>query len=242
MNKRNRWFKRIAVFLLLGALLLAGCRSRARVGALQTESQSVELGDAETVRVEIDFGAGDLQLAGGAQKLLEAGFTYNVARLKPEVDYTEGSLVIRQPEVEGLPVLRDITDFRNEWDLRLINEVPMELIVNMGAGTSHLQLAGLALTGLQVSLGASESTIDLSGDWGRDLAVNIDAGAADLRIRLPKDVGARVEVDAGPTIVEASGLAKDGNVYTNDAYGASEVTLQIDLEAGIGRVNLEVAE
>jgi hypothetical protein len=160
---RKLWFWMIVRFalVLLGVLLLTGCGSQARVGALQTESQSVELGDARSVRVEINLGAGDLQVAGGAEKLLEADFTYNVARLKPEVKYTEGTLVVRQPETEGLPDLRDITDFRNQWGLRLNDEVPIDLSVDMGAGTSDLQLAGLSLTGLDVNLGAGEYKVDM---------------------------------------------------------------------------------
>ena len=63
-----------------------------------------------------------------------------------------------------------------------------------------------------------------------------------ITVRLPRDVGARVEVDAGPNTIEATGLTQDGNVYTNAAYGVSEVTLQVDLEAGIGQINLEVEE
>ena len=169
--------------------------SQARVGALQTESQSVELEDAKSVRVEIDMGAGDLEVTGGAEKLLEADFTYNVAKLKPEVAYTDGTLVVRQPEIKGLPDLRGIAGFRNEWGLRLNDEVPMDLSVDMGAGTSDLQLAGLSLTGLDVSLGAGNSTIDLSGDWARDLDVTIDAGAETISLRLPRDVGVRVKVE-----------------------------------------------
>lgn len=68
----------LLALVLLEALLLAGCAPKARVGALRTESQSVELGDARSVRVEIELGAGDLQLTGGADKLLEADFTCNV--------------------------------------------------------------------------------------------------------------------------------------------------------------------
>ena len=224
----------------MAALLLAGCGSKARVGALQTESQSVELGDARSVRVEINLGAGDLEVTGGAEKLLEADFTYNVARLKPEVKYTDGTLVVRQPDVNGLPSLRGITDYRNEWGLRLHDEVPMDLSVDVGAGTSNLQLAGLSLTGLDVSLGAGKYTIDLSGDWARDLDVTIDTGAANITVRLPRDVGVRVVVDAGPTMIDAPGLTQDGNVYTNAAYGVSEVTMQVNMEAGIGQINLEV--
>ena len=228
------------VLMLVGALLLAGCGSRARVGALQTESQSVEMGDVKAVRVELNLGAGDLKVTGGAKKLLEADFTYNVARLKPVVEYTDGTLVVRQPDVKGLPVLRDIEDFRNEWGLRLYDKVPMDLSVDVGGGTSDLQLTGLSLTGLNVSLGAGTYTVDLSGDWARNLDVTVDAGAANISVRLPRDVGARVKVEPGPHTIEATGLAQDGDVYTNAAYGVSGVTMHVDLEAGIGHINLEV--
>jgi hypothetical protein len=209
---------------------------------MRSESQSVDAGDVKAVRGEINFGAGDLAVTGGAEKLVEADFTYNVARLKPEMKYTDGRFVISQPGNEGMPNIRGITDFRNEWDLRFNDEVPMDLSVNIGAGTSELQLGGLALTGLEVSLGAGESTVDLSGDWAHDLDVSIDAGATNLTVQLPKEVGVRVEVERGPTIINAPGLTKNGNIYTNAAYGVSEVTLQVNLTTGIGWINLEEAE
>jgi len=232
----------LIALVLVAAVLVAGCAPRARVGALQAESQSVEMGNAESVRVEISFGAGDLEIAGGSEKLLEADFTYNVTELKPAVEYTDGTLILRQPESEGLPDLRGITDFRNEWNLRLYDTVPMNLSVDMGAGNSNLQLADLSLTGLDINLGAGKSTVDLNGDWVRDLNVSIDAGAADLTVRLPSEVGVRVEVERGPTMIDATGLAQDGNIYTNDAYGVSEVTLQIDMQSGVGQISLEVDE
>jgi hypothetical protein len=237
--RTNRLLITLALF---GALLLAGCNSKARVGALRTESQSVELGDAKSVRVEIHLGAGNLEVTGGAEKLLEADFTYNVAKLKPEVDYTDGTLVVRQPDVKGLPALPGVTDYRNEWGLRLYDEVPMDLSVEVGGWVSDLRLAGLSLTGLDVSLGTGEFAVDLSGSWARDLDVTIAAGAANVSVRLPGDVGARVRVESGPHTVEVTGLTKDGDVYTNAAYGVSEVTLEIKLDAGIGRINLVAEE
>lgn len=226
--------------ILVAALLIVGCAPRAKVGALQTESQSVELGDAQSVLVEINFGAGDLEVSGGAEKLLEADFTYNVAELKPEVEYTDGMLVLRQPENEGLPDLRGITDFRNEWVLHLNDEVPLDLRVEMGAGASKLRLGSLSLTRLDITLGAGDSTIDLSGGWTSDLNVTIDAGAGDINVRLPRDIGASVKIDAGVGTVEAPGLKQDGNSYTNAAFGVSAATMQIDIQAGIGSINLEV--
>jgi hypothetical protein len=188
------------------------------------------------------MGAGNLEVIGGAEKLLQADFTYNVARLEPEVKYMDGTLVVWQPDGKGLSDLRGITDYRNEWSLSLNDEVPMDLRVDVGGGTSDLQLAGLSLTRLNVTLGAGGSTIDLSGDRAGDLDVTINAGAGDITVRLPRDVGARVQVDAGVGTIQASGLAHDGNIYTNAAYGESEMTLQVDIDAGVGQINLEIAE
>ena len=35
---------------------------------------------------------------------------------------------------------------------------------------------------------------------------------------------------------------KDGNEYVNDVCGESEVTLRIDISAGVGNIKLEVSE
>ena len=228
--------------ILLAVVLLAGCGFGPKVGALQSASQFVELGGAEAVRVEILFGAGTLNVAGGAEHLLDADFAYNVAELKPEVDSSKGQLVIRQPEVRGLPNLRNISAFRNEWNLRLNNKVPMELLMNVGAGSIDLRPADLSLARLEIHLGATTGTIDLTGDWARDLEVIIDSGAANITVLLPNDVGVRIDVDAGPTAVQTSGLTRDGDFYVNDAYGESPVTQQIALETGIGLVKLVVGD
>jgi len=230
----------LITLILFAALTFAGCGSRAQVGELRTESHSVELDNAKSVRVEVAVVAAELNVSGGADNLLDADFAYNVAQMKPEVEYKNGTLIVRHATINGFSSLQGITGYRNEWNLRLYDKVPMDLSVDLGAGAGDLQLAGLSLTGLDVSLGMGEYTVDLSGDWVHDLQVAIDAGAANIRLRLPSEIGVRVEVGEGPHTVESTGLTKDGNVYTNSAYGVSEVTLQVNVEAGIGQINLEV--
>lgn len=235
--KTNRY---LITLLFVSALLLASCNPALRVGALQTESQSVKLGDAKSASITINFGAGVLDVRGGAEDLLDADFTYNVAKIKPEVTYTDGTLVVKQPETKGMPSFG--TGFRNEWVLGLSNVVPMDLSVDVGAGTSNLKLSGLLLSGLHITLGATQGTIDLSGDWAHNLDVTIDAGASNITVLLPKDDGVHVVVDRGPTAIETQGLAQDGDVYTNAAYGKSGVTMHVDLKTGIGLINLMVED
>lgn len=258
--------KGIALLAIVAILLAAGgCGSGVRVGELQTESQTVELGGADSVRVEIDMAAGELDVSGGAAELLEAEFTYNVAQLEPEVDFDGSTLQVRTPDVEVRgDALWDLGDYRYEWDLRLNNDVSMDMRVNIGAGRADLKLGSLSLTRLDVNRGAGEVlldlsgpasparldigggaglvTVDLTGAWQNDLEATIGGGVGNRTLILPADVGVRVKVEVGVGTVDAAGLAKEGDYYTNDAYGQSDVSLYIEVGGGVGETELRIGE
>jgi hypothetical protein len=251
------------LMLIFISFALAACNEGARVGDLQTETQTVELSDADSVDVEIQMGAGNLEVSGGASELLEATFTYNVEELNPQATYSNGRLEIKDSDVdESIRSLFDLDEYRNEWDLRLNDATPMEMNINLGAGRSNLDLSTLALTSLTMDGGAGEivldlsdsqslgrldfrigvgnSTIDLTGEWQDDLDARIEGGLGQLNLRLPSDVGVSVQVNTGIGAVEATGLTQNGDTYTNDAFGVSDVTLHIDVEGGVGQINLDV--
>jgi hypothetical protein len=187
------------------------------------------------------MGAGKLDVSGGASELLEASFTYNVEELDPRATYTNGRLEVRDSGVNmGIASLADLDEFRNQWDLKLNEDVPMEMKINLGAGPSNLALGALALTSLNINGGAGEITIDLTGTWRNDLDARIAGGLGDLHLTLPREVGVRIEVDPGIGVVDASGLTRDGNTYTNDAYGVSDATLRIHIDGGVGNINLGI--
>jgi hypothetical protein len=242
MNMRMTKLRLLAA--LATALSAAACYSDGGlpVGELQTESQSVKLGDAKTVRAEIHMGAGEMKLAGGARELLEADFSYNVARWKPEVEYsvsgTRGLLTIRQPEGSHGPK----GPRHYEWDLHFNNKVPLELSVHLGAGKSELSLGSLALTDLRLETGVGETVVDLTGDWKNNLEAHIKGGVGKVSLRLPRDVGVQVRAEKGIGEIRAGELRKTDGAYVNEAYGKSPVTLHINVEAGIGEINLELAE
>jgi hypothetical protein len=84
--------------------------------------------------------------------------------------------------------------------------------------------------------------LDLRGDWQQDLSATIQGGVGAVEVKLPAGTGVRVEVRGGLGEVQARGLSQSGSVYTNAAYGSSEVTLDIVVQGGIGSVMLEVGE
>ncbi len=230
--------------IMLGAigltvlLLGAGCAFRTvRVGALRTESQSIERGSAETVQTSIRMGVGELRVAGGASKLLEAGFTYNLPQWKPEVAYQveggEGLLTVTQPRGSATPA----GNVRYEWDLRLNDATPMDLQLDLGVGKSDLKLSSLSLRNLDIRVGVGDTRVDLS-DVNGDLDVYVTGGVGQATILLPRETGVRVDTKSGIGSVQASGLVREGGVWVNKSAQESPNTLRLHVTAGIGSIEL----
>jgi len=85
---------KVAFAIGLAALGLTGCNEasrRALTGPPQHDTQTVELDKAEMVRVEMRMGAGELNVAGGSARLLDADFEYVLPESKPVVRYQASS-------------------------------------------------------------------------------------------------------------------------------------------------------
>jgi len=65
------------------------------------------------------MGAGELNVSGSADALMEADFAYNIADWKPKVDYDvsgdTGKLSVKQGSGKGVRIGGGA---RNEWDVR----------------------------------------------------------------------------------------------------------------------------
>jgi hypothetical protein len=129
-------------------------------------------------------------------------------------------------------------DARNEWDLRFNDHVPFDLNVQLGAGESDLD--SLTLTALDRSMGAEETTVDLTGDYERDRAASIEGGVGEATVRLPGEVGVSWMTKGVSVKSTPKAFQRDGEAYLNDAYGASDVTLDVDIPGGVGQIDLEV--
>ena len=239
---RLRHHSLLAVLAASFGLCACSIGNPVRTGQLQTDVKAVKLGDAKSVRVEISMGAGELKIEGGATNLLDAQFTYDVPAWKPLVEYNasggEGRLSIRQPGGPG----GARGSVRYDWNLRLNGKVPLSIDLQMGAGRTNLTLGQLSLTNLDVKLGAGEAIVDLTGDWKNDLSAHVRGGVGRATLRLPRDMGVRVAVAGGIGAINARDFNKENGLYVNDAYGKSPVTLRIDVEGGIGEIDLELPE
>lgn len=267
----------IVMMGLIAATLLItlGCTIATRLnfdtvetGETQTKTETVALGDAEDVLVNIKMGAGELRIApseAASEALMDAAFTYNVAVWEPrvsyEVNHNRGRLTVQQPNTDKFTVGGNL---RYEWDLRFRDDAPLTMRIQCGAGDSTLNLGGLniprldmklgagnanvdfsgntSLERLEFDLGAGDLSLDLTGDWKHNVDIDIQGGIGKTTLRLPKEIGVRVDVTQGVGDIETLGLRKRGGDYVNEAYEDAEEIIEITIQAGIGAIKLEVEE
>jgi hypothetical protein len=234
-------FMMAATVLLAGACGTQGSGGTPQVGKMQHDSKSVDPKDAQSASAQLKMGAGELNLTGGADQLMEADFSYNVSDWKPKVSYDvsgkKGELVVKQGSAEGGNLSGGV---RNEWDISMNDELPIDLVVQLGAGESNLDLDSLTLKGLDLQMGAGKITVDLTGDYTQGFDASIEGGVGQATVLLPSEVGVKAKAEGGLGGINAKGLKKVGDAYVNDAYGESDTNLNVDVKGGVGEINLKV--
>jgi len=182
--------------------------------------------------------SGMLYIEGGAAQLMQADFNQGAAWSAPTVDYSVenafGTLTIDQQSGSQFVGHSD-----NTWRLKLSDEVPLDLQVDVGAGRSDLNLAKIDLTGLRLNIGAGQVNVDLTGERSKDLQAQIHGGVGEAIVRLPKNVGVVANVHGGLGSIDVHGLKDEDGQYVNAAYGKSPNTLHLTVEGGIGHIRLE---
>jgi len=220
----------------LAALAMAGCDERDRralTGPPQRDTQAVELDKAEMVRVEMRMGAGELNVASGSQRLLDADFVYVFPDSRPVVRYRassfRGQLTIEEPSMHesGSPY---------EWKLRLNNGVPLEVVTHLGAGNAEMNLGALNLRGIEVQMGVGNLDMDLRGEPQHDYDVEIHGGVGNATVRLPSGVGIVADARGGIGNIEAEGLERHNGRWVS--HEDSKVTIHLDIRGGVGNITL----
>jgi hypothetical protein len=204
---------------------------------VRRETRVIPRDTSEAARVDLRMGAGELRVNGGAEDLMDAEFNYNVSRWQPQVRYRSfagrADLTVRQPE--GFQHLRNST---YDWDLRLNNEIPMDLLIHFGAGEARLNLGSLNLRSVQVDMGVGEINLDLRGSPRRDYDVRIRGGVGEATIHLPPDAGIYAIAEGGIGDIKVRGLRQEGRHWVNELYGNAKTQIRVDVRGGVGAINL----
>lgn len=219
-------------------LLAAGCSNTILANEKNGEEIVIKKDHAKDLDVELNFGAEKMKVSGGANNWVNGSAIYEPEKMKPVVEYDlegkTGKIEISQPRNMKLGKLK------NEWDLGLTNEVPVDLIVNAGASDTRLDLNKIQLKNLEVNAGVGDITVDLSGEWEKSFDAYISSGVGKLDVILPKETGARIKVSKGIGTSNYDGLISRGDgIYENKNYENAKVRINLTIDIGVGEVNFE---
>jgi hypothetical protein len=234
-------FNMLATGGVLLLLFTAACGGR-DPGPTQTGSVNIDAGKAEAVRAVIHMDSGEFHLSGGTAKLLSASWRYSEQVGAPVVNYavtgSHGALSIESPKNAPSRLRNRV----NEWTLQMGAQPPLDLEIYFGAGTSDIDVSSLALRSMEVHMGAGEMKLNLDGIYPKDVPVDVEGGAGEAEIRLPKSMGVVVDAKVGIGGVNTNGLEKRDGMYYNDAYAEGKPAMHVNVRGGVGDITLTVGK
>src|SRR5215217_5302859 len=99
--------KRLPVVLVVVSVFVASCGGQGqKVGQMRHETRSIQPENAKSVHTHLMMGAGELNVSGSADALMEADF---------DVSGDTGKLSVKQGSGKGVRIGGGA---RNEWDVR----------------------------------------------------------------------------------------------------------------------------
>lgn len=236
----DRPSRRAVPLAVFTAMLVLGGDASAQTWRTITSARQVR--DKEPVRVEIQFGPGELNLKPGSEPMLyQMEMRYDEERHSPvsEYDPEDRRLRLGIRDRDGDHGIKNHKGSRATISLTRV--VPLDLDLEFGAGEADIDLGGVALRTLELSTGASETSVRFGeANPVRAERVAIQAGAAELQvIGLGNSRAARFRFQGGvgSTLLDFSGKW-DRSASASVEMGIGSVVLRFPRDLGV-RLNKE---
>ncbi len=205
---------------------------------IKVEKQKVtEQGD-----LDLQFGGAEIVIGSTSDKLfnvmIENGY------LEYDVQYSNDNKRV-DIDVDGTKrkkvyVFREI---ENEYNIELNNEIEWNINADMGAISGIIDMSELKIDTLDLDLGAGDIEM-IFGDKNDFTQVNVDAGASNIEIDVPENVGVKINSQGGLRHMDL----KDGawvrtqNSYYSPNYDEAQRKIVLDITMGVGQVSVNRGE
>lgn len=194
--------------------LVFDLKSRDREGRRENRANNgararVALAPDVPLRLDLQFGAGEAKLQLGGMALRELELATGAS--KTELGFDSPNRVVAER-------------------------------IGMEAGAAELTVRGLGNARAQridFQGGVGSTTLDFGGQWVSDARVSVEMGIGELVLKLPRDLGVRIDKDSFLTSFDANGMVKRGNSWYNAAWDRAEHRVTIDIDAAIGEIRVE---
>ena len=184
---------------------------RTSSGAGDDETGELKLQVPSRIPLELD-----LEL-GGTQSVLELG-GLSLQSLRLECGATDASLLFSTP---------------NRARMR-------DLVIDVGAADfTAVNLGNANADQIRLRGGVGVVDLDFGGTWTQDMTVSTRLAVGKLMLRIPSDVGVRLEVQRVAAGFEHDGFTKRDDAWYSDNYDRAPRKLRLRAETFFGKIEIQ---
>jgi hypothetical protein len=265
------------IVLLLALMVVGPSLGWAGSVDIQTQQFAEPLDDATSAQLELNLSVGTVTINAlkDSNELITADLRY-IGDVSFDVSSSNGTkIIVLSNESDtrwgtdyvGLSLADAFGEPDLRWNIGLSPEIPLDLRLNGGVGTSMIDLSGVQLSSLSYHNGVGDSTVSLpGGSYDVDVQggvggltlrfaseapidANLKGGVGETTLVFPANAPVRLEVDGGLGGVNVpshftqvrGGDDSNSGVWESDSYaGASDAArITVDYEGGVGRLNVQ---
>ena len=159
--------------------------------------------------------------------------------LRLDLGAVKGDLDLTGLKLSGLSVASGATEMRIRIDTA--NSVEMEhLELDVGAASLRVDgVANLRASRIRANVGVGELVLDFSGEWVANSEATIDLALGHVELRIPADVGVRIEVDRFLSSFDRENFTKRGNAYFSRNWDDATHHLRLKFNAALGSIDID---
>lgn len=193
--------------------------------------------DVEKASIDIDFGAGDLEIGKPCAELTMVNANSNFVKYSFRTEQGEDKTAIF---VSGKGKARGINK-RNDNDLEvaLCQHPVWDVSIDMGAANANLDLSPYMVENINIDGGACDIDLKL-GDHGCDTKVEINTGASNIDILVPQTVDCEIHVESAISDKDFLGFEKvEKGLWRTPNFGHAASHVVIDLSCAVSNISVD---
>lgn len=185
-------------------------------------------------KLDLNIGVGNFEIKDTTSKLLVL-----------DRSGSQGTYSMTATELDSMKVINvslNKAEFKGEIknDVRMkLNPAPIwDLGLNIGAAEVDFDLSRFKTRNIKIEGGASDIDVKI-GALLPESNVNIQAGAASITLRIPKDAGCQITNNTFMASKSFDGFKKiNAHTYQTPGYAANPRKIKINMEAGMARIDV----
>lgn len=191
--------------------------------------------EQDVVKLEMNFGAGEFEINQTTTELISVDLTESDAIYSLETQDQEGVITNLSLNMKSNEYKRN---FLNDVFIKLNPNPVWDMDLNIGASEIDFDLSRFKVKNIDLNAGAADIDIKL-GSLQDDVKLSIEAGLADLTVKVPADVGVKINSSSFLANKEFRGFEKKDGIYYSPNYNQSTKKINIEINSSLADISVE---